>query len=74
MHSPRLDGGGNFNNGQSAGRAILTCDVRRGLTFSNMSEIEAEPLPATPIEELPKLAERENQIGEVAEWSKALPR
>jgi hypothetical protein len=37
-----------------------------------MYENEAEPLPATPIEEMPNMAERENQIGEVAEWSKAL--
>jgi len=37
-----------------------------------MNRIEAEPLPATPNEELPNLAEPENQIGEVAEWSKAL--
>jgi hypothetical protein len=46
---------------------------RCGLTFSNMNRIKAEPLPATPIEGLPNLAERENQNGEVAEWSKALP-
>jgi hypothetical protein len=45
---------------------------RCGLTFSKMKKIEAEKLPATLIEELPILAERENQIGEVAEWSKAL--
>jgi hypothetical protein len=37
-----------------------------------MNKTAAEQLPATLIEELPILAERENQIGEVAEWSKAL--
>jgi hypothetical protein len=37
-----------------------------------MNKVKAKPLPATPNKELPILAERENQIGEVAEWSKAL--